>query len=260
MNGIVFSPNGKELLAAGAERVGHVYNVESGSLLGRLVGHNRQIMSVDWMKTEEGSFLLTGSEDCTVKQWQRSDIIPGDVFETFAERSEKPSTSFTISFAKDGSLYGIDDEMHMFQCKNLSENATAPFLKYYAEGPRLGDKSCGVLSPDGKTWAVCSYGNISSTLARENGENLRSFELDTAHNTLVWDPTGEQRFFASGHGNNAVIWNAESGEVDSSFNFGTWVWNASWSANGNFLAIAHEERTDVRIDSFCCSYCFRFLI
>lgn len=235
-------------MAAGAEHVGHVYNLEDGSLLGRLVGHSKQITCVDWMETPEGTFLLTGSEDQTLKQWQRTDVIPGDVFETFAEGSWKPESSFGIAFNKEGNLYGIDNDSHLFRCTDiLGSGLTAPFLENYADGPSMGDKTCASLSPDGQTWALCSYGYESQTISVEDGHELHEFSMEVCHNTLLWDPTGKPRFFASGHGDRAVIWNAETTELDCTFDISEWVFYGSWSADGRFIAVAHNASTDVSI-------------
>jgi len=241
----VFSPDGTEIFAAGAEGIGRIFDVNDGSLIGRLVGHSHQITGVDWMTTQDGDFLLTASEDLTVKQWQRSDVIKGDVFESLAEGSFKPGSAFAADYAPNGDLYGISAGSHLWKCNNLRNTSELPFLQKYADGPSVNEKGCGVLSPDGSKWAICSYTHSSEIISAETGQLLRTFPLEVAHTTLCWDPTGASRFIASGHGKEAVVWNADSGEKECIFDINTWVFDASWSSNGRYVAIAQEKHTEV---------------
>ena len=248
VNRCVFSPDGTELLAAGAEKIGIVYKIADRSVLGYLVGHNKQITSVDWIVASNGDILLiTGSEDQTVKQWARNDVIPGDVFETFADGSYKPTSGFAIGLTQEGDLYAMDRETRLIKCSGiLGSGRSAPFAIQYSEGMRMGDKTTGSLSPDGQIWALCAYSSSVYLISATDGSTLNDFNVDVAHNTAVWDPTGKPRLFASGHGENAVVWNTETGEKDCILNLGVWVWDASWAQKGRYLAVASDEGAAVR--------------
>ena len=215
-------------------------------MLGRLVGHSKQVLCVDWMPNPDGDLLLTGSEDLGVKQWERNDVIPGDVFETFAEDSWKPTSSFAIAFNREGDLYGLDSQDHLFCCKDiLNSGSKAPCLVQYSERSPQSDKTCGALSPDGETWAVCSYYINTYTVSCKDATALYTYEIDVWHNTLVWDPSGRKRFFAGGHGPSNALWNDDTNEKAATFDIPAWVMDGSWSADGRYLAIAHDENAVV---------------
>ena len=247
VNRCVFSPDGTELLAAGAEKFGIVYKIADRSVLGYLVGHNKQITSVDWIVTSSGDILLlTGSEDQTVKQWARNDVIPGDVFETFADDSYKPTSGFAIGLTEEGDLYAMDRDTRLIKCSDIfGSGCSAPFATQYGEGMKMGDKTAGILSPDGQTWALCAYSSTIYLISAIDGSKVNEFSVDVAHNTAVWDPTGKPRLFSSGHGENAVVWNTETGTKDCIPNLGFWVWDGSWAQKGRYLALANDGGTAV---------------
>eukprot|EP00210_Caulerpa_lentillifera_P004983 g4757.t1 len=246
VNTCVFHPDGDEIMIAGAQRVGIVLNIKTGESQGQLVGHNNQITSSDWKQTSDGSsLLLTASEDQTVKTWQRRDVIPGDVFETFAQDSWKPNSAFGLAFTKTGALYGLDNGLNIFQCTSpvLCPNPPLPILAKTSTGPNMGDKTSSNLAPDGLTWAICSYCGVSSTMRHSDGEKLKDFSLDVAHNCLRWDPSGKPRFMATGHGVGCRVWNSESGSIDCDLDINGWSWDASWSRNGQFLVVSNDKNT-----------------
>lgn len=249
-NTCVFHPDGEEVMIAGAQRVGIVLNIKTGEAQGELVGHNKQITSSDWKRTSDGSssLLLTASEDQTVKTWLRKDVIPGDVFEAFAEDSWRPTSAFGLAFTKQDELFGLDNELNIFQCSTsvLEDHPPMPVLIKTGAGDNMGDKTSSNLSPDGLTWAVCSYAGSSLTMRHSDGEKINTFALDVAHNCLRWDASGKTaRFLATGHGVGCRVWDSVSGDIDCDLDITGWSWDACWSRDGRFIAVSNDANTAV---------------
>ncbi|EJD42268.1 WD40 repeat-like protein, partial [Auricularia subglabra TFB-10046 SS5] len=65
---VAYSPSGKYLAASGHSII-YIWNIESGSLIGVLKGHHDLVCSVAF--SPDGTRLLSGSKDCTVRIWDR---------------------------------------------------------------------------------------------------------------------------------------------------------------------------------------------
>ena len=76
--GLAFSPDGKSLASAGADKFVKVTNVADGKEIRSLEGHAGHVMGVDW--SEDGKKLVSGGSDNVVKLW---DFESGDQIRTF---------------------------------------------------------------------------------------------------------------------------------------------------------------------------------
>ncbi len=61
------SPDEKQLLAIGHDKLAYVYEVETGDEVRRLAGHDELLRGVGWSR--DGKLLATSSADKTVKLW-----------------------------------------------------------------------------------------------------------------------------------------------------------------------------------------------
>lgn len=89
-----FSPDGRYLLASGRDKVIWLWEVESGLLLRRFVGHGRVVNSVAF--SPDGRRFLSGSLDKTMRLW---DVETGQEIHKFT--TENHSTSI-VAYSPDG--------------------------------------------------------------------------------------------------------------------------------------------------------------
>jgi WD40 repeat protein/tRNA A-37 threonylcarbamoyl transferase component Bud32 len=67
LGSVVFHPAGDLLVVLGKNNVAYVYRVSTGKQAGTLIGHSQQILCAAF--TPDGSRLVTGSRDGTVRTW-----------------------------------------------------------------------------------------------------------------------------------------------------------------------------------------------
>ena len=67
LNSISFSPDGAEFITASADGSAHIWNAESGSLIGQLKGHISEITAAGF--TSDDTKILTFSKDSLVRVW-----------------------------------------------------------------------------------------------------------------------------------------------------------------------------------------------
>ncbi|MDB5352195.1 MAG: repeat-containing protein, partial [Planctomycetota bacterium] len=75
--GLAFSPDGKSLASAAADKFLKVTNVADGKELKSFEGHTGHVLAVDWR--EDGKQLVTGGADSVLKVW---DVETGDQLRT----------------------------------------------------------------------------------------------------------------------------------------------------------------------------------
>ncbi|KAF9899339.1 hypothetical protein EC991_009083, partial [Linnemannia zychae] len=66
---LMYSPDGKEIAVGTADEAFLRFDTESGSLLGKMVGHSSIITSIAY--SFSGDMIVTGSEDKTLRVWRR---------------------------------------------------------------------------------------------------------------------------------------------------------------------------------------------
>ncbi|ORY13159.1 hypothetical protein BCR34DRAFT_663378 [Clohesyomyces aquaticus] len=83
MHGASFSPDAKHLAVGGEKGKIHILDLDSGQLAGTLRGHEQPIFSLEY--TRNGSYIVSGSEDKTVRVWDVSTLCQHAVFQLDGE-------------------------------------------------------------------------------------------------------------------------------------------------------------------------------
>ncbi len=194
---VAFSPDGKTLAAAGADRAIRLWNVADGKVLATIEDHADWIFDVAF--SPDGKRLASASRDKTSKVF---DVVKKEALVTFPGHAE---TVYTVSFTPDGKQIvsgGGDSQVRVWnpdddakQTRVLGGFGGAVFKLQY--------------SPDGKFLVTCSadkslkvYENFSSkhTLKGHN-DWVYSFAISPDSKTLAsgsWD--GEVRLWTLADG------------------------------------------------------------
>jgi len=120
IGGVAFSPDGKTLATASADKTVRLWAVESGKELATLRGHTDYVASVAFHP--DGKTLVTGSYDHTVKLWS---------IEKRAEVHTIPANKgavLTVAFHPNGKSLvtgGIDGALHFWETEKGSQGRPA---------------------------------------------------------------------------------------------------------------------------------------
>ncbi len=102
---IAFSPDGKQLATASADKFIKIYNTDNWRMVRKLEGHTHHVLSIAWHY--EGKSLLSASSDGTIKVW---DTVEGQPTRTLTLGKEVTDVAFVgntnrfVSSAIDGSV------------------------------------------------------------------------------------------------------------------------------------------------------------
>ena len=75
MTSVAISPDGRLVAAGSLDTVVRLWDVQTGQLIERLVGHKDSVYSVAF--TPDGKGLVSGSLDCTLKHWDLGMLMRG---------------------------------------------------------------------------------------------------------------------------------------------------------------------------------------
>ena len=73
MTSVAISPDGRLVAAGSLDTVVRLWDVQTGQLIERLVGHKDSVYSVAF--TPDGKGLVSGSLDCTLKHWDLGMLV-----------------------------------------------------------------------------------------------------------------------------------------------------------------------------------------
>jgi WD40 repeat protein len=197
---VAFSPDGKRLAAAGAERVIRVYETETGKLLVQIEDHADWIFDIAF--SPDGTRLASASRDKTSKVF---DVVKKESLVTFTGHGQPV---YTVAFAPDGKTVatgGEDNEIRVWstegEAKQVREiggfGGTVFKLRY---------------SPDGNILAACSGDRSVRLFKAQNGSRLHSLagHTDWVY-SLAFSP--DSKSLASGSWDGEVrLWNLVDGK------------------------------------------------
>jgi WD40 repeat protein len=197
---VAFSPDGKKLATAGADRVIRVFEVETGKPIMQIEDHADWILDIAF--SPDGKKLASASRDKTSKVF---DLEKKESLVTFTGHGQPV---YTVAFTPDGksvSSGGEDNEIRVWsidgeakQIRRIRGFGGTVFKLAY--------------TPDGKTLVACSGDKTVRLFKAENGSALRTLN---GHNdwvyTLALSPDGKT--IASGSWDGEVrLWNLEDGK------------------------------------------------
>jgi tricorn protease-like protein/mono/diheme cytochrome c family protein len=197
---VAFSPDSKLLAAAGADRVIHVWAVESGKEILTIEDHADWILDLAF--SPDGQRLASASRDKTSKVF---DVIKKESLVTFPGHAE---TVYTVAFAPDGKTIATGGGDNQIRIWNPDDDGK----QVRAIGGFGGPVFKLLYHPNGKQLIACSADKALKVVDPSNGSQVRVMQ---GHNDWIYafalSPDGQT--IASGSWDGEVrLWNLADGK------------------------------------------------
>ncbi len=111
--GVCFSPDGKMLASASADKFVKIWEVPSGKLVKAFEGHTHHVLDVGWMA--DGKLLASAGGDNTVKIW---DFQQGEQVRTINAHAKQVTRLFFIGAKNEFLTCGGDGAVKKFNAQN----------------------------------------------------------------------------------------------------------------------------------------------
>jgi WD40 repeat protein len=227
---VAYSPDGKLLAAAGADRMIQVWDIETNKKVGTLEGHAGAVNSVAW--SPDGKQLASSSSDGMVKIW---DIESASEIATLVEIKNESSTGQShVSWSPDRNLIAIGGCCGALQLWDPTAGEVVAILEGHG-----GTTLDMAWSPDGSMLATA---NVDSSIQIWDTATGQRIALLLGHMgdtfRVSWSPD-EQQVVSGGLDGTVRLWDVETGEELASFSEqgGT----VSWSPDGQLIASSGYE-------------------
>jgi WD40 repeat protein len=257
VNGLVFSPDGDQLVTAGADGNARIWDAASGLSRHTLSGH-------DWVwrvaYSPDGSLLATAGRDAKVKLW---DAISGQEVFTLIDHVIQDESEFFrgvlgVAFSPDGkrlATAGGDGNVRIWDVAVGKELFS---LETQAKG-EFGQIAMDVsFSPDGR-WIAAAINNWADAIGSYGNGNIKVWDATTGE--LLWNVGGEaektymsitfspgsERLAAGSLQGQATIWRLPESATGTPAKLVTiqasnsFVFTLNFNPDGTRLAVAHMD-------------------
>lgn len=233
---VAFSPDGKLLASASADKSVILWEVESGKKLRTLTGHTKGVTGVAF--SPDGKMVLSGSADTTARLW---DTEGGKEIKAL---SGHPKEVNGVAFAPDGKSVATAGEDGSVRVWDVESGKTAKTLS----GGRTGMRAV-VFSPDGSKLA--SGGLILAKLwDPAKGRALRSLKIPASDNDLAciygngiaFSPDGKSIVVNGSQG--IYLWTVEEEGEPTALMTGE-AWGAAFHPGGKLLGVGARKEVKV---------------
>lgn len=223
---VAVSPDGKLIAAGGKDRLGHVWNLETGELTASLRGHSAYVNEVTF--SPSGKQLITAGEDGVLRRWDLDTphspaVLRGHQRSVDAVAWSSDGLSL-ISASRDGTLRTWD--------------AQADF------GGRTEVPACvsgtytATFSPDGKQIITAMHDGRVLVFDASKRELVTQWQAhaESTCNTLAIDATGE-RLLTCSWDKTAKVWRIADQKLLHTLDAGDGVYDCDLSADGKLAAL-----------------------
>jgi WD40 repeat protein len=201
---VALSPDGRFGLSGGYDRVGRLWDMETGQEIRNFEGHTKAIFCVGF--SPDGRRALTAGEDTTVHVW---DVQTGKEIRKFTEHKKEvlcavfsPDSRRILSCGVDRTIRLWDVETGIELGKFSGHTKTISYVAF---------------SPDGRRALSCSWDLTIRLWDLQNGTEIRTFLGQTKELTcVVFSPDGSLAL-SGGYDNTARLWDVESGREIRAF-------------------------------------------
>lgn len=198
---IALSPDGKKVAMASAKHQIQIFDVREGKMLSEIKGHAGPVASLRF--SADGSLLVSGSADKSVRIWKTQDGSP-------AGKVELPVEVTAVEWLADdkqvaaGGADGMIRVWNVPDASSLQEGSAAPKPQKELKSPATELRAAA-----GGLLAAASDGKIT-LWNLETGKSVREIAHGAPLVSLAVSPDGK-RWLTVG-GPSAILWNAEDGK------------------------------------------------
>lgn len=235
VNALSFSPDGRSLISASADKTAIIWDVQSATLRYRLDGHGAFVSAAAF--SPDGSRAITGSFDRTLRIW---DAVTGTLMAALDGHAQ-PVRSLAVS--KNGAIASGDlaGEIRLWTSETaiplrtlLKQGGDVPALSFSPDGASL----LAGRGP-GKDYAVSVYnaegGAVRSTFKGHDGVVLAT----------AFSPDGKIAATAGGTDYAIALWNPQTGALIKKLaGAGTTFASTGFAADGSAIAWGTEFNRD----------------
>ncbi len=273
VSSVAFSPVNPNLIAsAGGQNTVKVWNLQNTTVK-ILEDHTDVVNSVTF--SPDGKWLVSGSDDATIKVWDISHWQNIETREPITFRMPSPVPH--VTFSPDSKMLAVSGRhVQLLDIINQQEIATLPhdewvwLAAFSSDGRYLAtddhiettvkiwdvqekqisiildgdteDVNYAKFSPDNRTFASSSWGEIKLWETVSKWELLGTLQTNVA--SLDFSPDG--KILASGGWEEVILWSAKNGEKIGTLTGhtgGKWIHGIAFSPDGTTLASGGEDGT-----------------
>ena len=228
--GVAFSPDGRCLATASADRTIRIWEVASGRLVHTLLGHEGHVLSIAF--SPDGQYLASGDVAGVVRLW---DVRSGQLRRLLEANS---ALVMSISFSPNGQRLAASYADGMLRLWDVKKGALVRTIAGHA-----GYALSVTFSPDGRRLAS---GGADGTLRLWDAGTGRLLNTlgEFSNRVITVAYSLDRRHLASGGSDGAVqLWDVGTGRVLRTFRgHRGWVMSISFSPDGQCLASAGRDQ------------------
>jgi WD40 repeat protein len=231
IHAVAISPDGRTLVTGNHDKTVRVWDLATGNLKHRLVGHQDLVTSV--AISRDGQTLVSASQDKTIKIWN---LATGELQRTLTGHTNSVTS---VAMSPDGKTLVSGSADKTIKIWNLANGNPIETLT----GHKALVRSV-VISPDGKTLVSGSYDTTIKVWDLPSGQSKKTL---TGHsswvNAVAISPDGKT--LVSGSDDNTIkIWDFSSGQLkDTLKDHSRWVNAVAISPDGKTLVSGSADNT-----------------
>jgi len=228
---VAWSPDGKRLASASADKTVQVWDAASGATLLTYHRHTDAVLSVAW--SPDGKRLASASADKTVQVWDAASVISSLPYHGHTD------IVFSVAWSPDGGSLASASADKTVQVWDAASGAL--LLTYYGH---TGAVWSVVWSPDGKHLASASYDGTVQVWDAATDASLLTYHGHTgAVLSVAWSPDGK-RLVSVSYDGTVQVWDAATDASLLTYHGHTGaVLSVAWSPDGKRLASASVDGT-----------------
>ncbi len=243
---IAWSPDGKKIASASADKTVHIWNATSKSPALIYRNHTKPVSAVAW--SPDGSRIVSGSWDTTVQVWN---VQTGRKLLTYRGFSREVSC---VAWSPDGKYIACGSWDTTVQVRQ-ADSGSRPYTFSGHTGPVHAVAWTPTIPPssleDGRRIASASgaavNADVDNTVQIWNALTGDDLLIYRDHfyfvNAVTWSPDGKKIASASAD-TNVQVWNVATGSNILTYRGHSSKVNAvEWSPNGTRIASASDDRT-----------------